>query len=223
MTGVFALALCGVTTAHAHGGLHKGPHSEPVAKCDAKGKCGRGMDPTFGQEGLEFDPIEGLSAKLTASVRLKSGKVLVGGTIDPPFPDEILLVRYHDDGDYDEGFGDKSMARVKGLGMQLFAITEAPDGKLLLVGKTNVKADKDRASKDRADPRGLITLARLTASGKLDTTFGDKGLRRLDLSGHVDEPTGATLQPDGRLLVMGTTRLTGSFMNKFAVVRLILE
>src|ERR1039458_10293208 len=77
-----------------------------------------------------------------------------------------------------------------------------PDGKLIVTGYTN----------------GAFAAARFTESGVLDSTFGTNG-KSIVAIGVNDIPYGCTLQPDGKLIIVGTSTLDYSDYN-FAAIRL---
>ena len=76
------------------------------------------------------------------------------------------------------------------------------DGKLIITGFTN----------------GDFAAARFTQSGVLDSTYGTNGKSIVSIQAN-DIPYGCTLQPDGKLIIVGTTTLNSSDYN-FAAIRL---
>lgn len=92
-------------------------------------------------------------------------------------------------------FGDRSVDTV-------FASLVQPDGKVLLVGSTN----------SPTSPGTDFAVARLNPDASLDQTFGvtlaggrGGGLFELDLpASNADAFYGAVLQPDGKILLVGT-------------------
>ena len=77
-----------------------------------------------------------------------------------------------------------------------------PDGKLIVTGYTD----------------GAFAAARFTDNGALDSTYGTNG-KSIVAIGVNDIPYGCALQPDGKLVVVGTSTLDYSDYN-FAAVRL---
>ena len=77
-----------------------------------------------------------------------------------------------------------------------------PDGKLIVTGYSD----------------GGFAAARFTENGVLDSTFGTNG-KSIVAIGVRDIPYGCTLQPDGKLIVVGTSTLDYSDYN-FAAIRL---
>jgi uncharacterized delta-60 repeat protein len=84
------------------------------------------------------------------------------------------------------------------------------DGKIIAVGTSDANGNPDFA------------LARYNADGSLDTSFGTGGKVLTDFFGQADNGAGVALQPDGKILVAGSTSeynpLTGT-TNYFALAR----
>jgi uncharacterized delta-60 repeat protein len=68
-----------------------------------------------------------------------------------------------------------------------------PDGKILLGGGTTTTELRDFA------------VARLNADGSPDATFDGDGRATADFSGNIDEIYALALQPDGKIIAVGTT------------------
>ncbi len=74
------------------------------------------------------------------------------------------------------------------------SIAVQPDGKILLAGETDAPGTSDFA------------IARLLANGTLDPSFGTGGKQTIDFSGASEANAQMALQPDGRIVIVGTTR-----------------
>jgi uncharacterized delta-60 repeat protein len=72
------------------------------------------------------------------------------------------------------------------------AVLVQPDGKILLAGG--------------GGPAGSFCAARLRSNGKLDTTFGP-GKRKVDFGSPDESAFGASLQPDGRIVLAGDSHV----------------
>jgi uncharacterized delta-60 repeat protein len=106
------------------------------------------------------------------------------------------------------GFGtDGRVTHSMGFGFaEALAIAQAPDGKIVAAGYALASAtDYDFA------------IARYTASGVLDPTFGSGGVVRTSLGTGQDVANAVAVQPDGRIVAAGYKR-TGNLFD-FAVVR----
>jgi len=80
------------------------------------------------------------------------------------------------------------------------------DGKIIVVGKTYQGTNYD------------IAIARYNTNGTLDNTFGYGGLIVKDLQNYDDIGQAVILQPDGKILIAGTT-FNGSFIRDFCLLR----
>jgi uncharacterized delta-60 repeat protein len=69
-----------------------------------------------------------------------------------------------------------------------------PDGKTVAVGDVN-------GSNGTLD----FGVTRFNTDGSIDTTFGQNGTATTDFNGGNDVPIGENIQPDGKILVLGTT------------------
>ncbi len=139
------------------------------------------LDPTFGSGGIVVTSFDFFSEILAVAIQ-PDGKILVGGQTGAP---GALLARYHPDGSPDLAFQFEPPARaVTDLSLQ-------PDGRILAVGaELGGTFDLD------------VVLIGVEADG--DPDFG----ARTDVSGDQssnDEAFAVAVQPDGMILVGGST------------------
>lgn len=146
--------------------------------------------------------------RANAVVIQPDGKILLGGSWTGGASD-FALVRLNPNGTFDNTFSGDGMANAAfsptGFGAAEFANAMAlqPDGRIILAGYTN--------QFDVGDDFGLM---RFTAAGLLDPSFdGDGKLTTTFTPGEVDIAKAIAIQPDGRVVVAGTTD------GDFAVVR----
>ncbi len=115
---------------------------------------------------------------------------------------QIAVVRLNSDGSLDSNFGEGGIATVEfgeGAGTvqdTLWDLKLDRTGRIVLFGSG--KAQGERADQDRY-------VARLTAAGALDTTFGEGGFTTLDTQGLADNGRGGWLQADGKIVASGYT------------------
>jgi uncharacterized delta-60 repeat protein len=123
------------------------------------------------------------------------GKILVAG----PAGGDFGVARVKTDGLYDPGFGADGQVSVDLGGKDIpYAIALQPDGKILVAG---------------TDGDGFA-VTRLMTDGSVDSSFGVDGRATVNFGG-VDEALGMALQPDGKVVLVGTN---GS---DYAVTRLL--
>lgn len=125
-------------------------------------------DNFFGSGGLVVTNITSGLANFDYAVELlpqPDGKIIVVGN-SADFPGQFALVRYHTDGAVDISYGNNGIAAFQ-FGNSVnnaTAVILQPDGKTLVTGKFG---DEGANLK--------IGLARFTATGTLDSTFGNNG------------------------------------------------
>jgi uncharacterized delta-60 repeat protein len=130
------------------------------------------------------------------------GKILVAG----PGGGSFGVARVGTDGSYDHSFGPNANGQVAidfGGDDVANAMALQPDGKILVAG---------------TDGDGFA-VARLMPNGSLDPSFGTGGKATVNFTG-VDDAYGMALQPDGRIVLVGTTVPPGG-TGDFAATRLL--
>ncbi|MCH2132035.1 MAG: hypothetical protein MK179_23085, partial [Pirellulaceae bacterium] len=121
------------------------------------------------------------------------GSILVAGTKElnhhggpPGNRDEWYVARVNSNGEKEADFAFE-------LGRELVrSAIPLPDGKVLLVGRVTDNGEKAQISRHLPD-------------GNLDPTFGSGGWLDLNFDEGVDDSFRITLQPDGKLVVVGAT------------------
>ncbi len=159
-----------------------------------------GADATFGTGGRVITPQIGQMEAIVGAVLVQpDGKVVLAGTLGGI---QFGLARYNPDGSLDTSFGTGGRVTTS-LGTRAVLVRETvlqPDGRIILVGT----AWDDRGETPR------IALVRYNPDGSLDASFGTGGTALHHFtSGEVGQPDQAALQPDGRLLVSGSSAPPG--------------
>jgi uncharacterized delta-60 repeat protein len=177
------------------------------------------IDPNFGGDG-KVDTDFGAGVRCTNITFQTDGKiVLVGFTTSgtATVAENIVLARYNSDGTLDSSFsGDgKVITRIEtdasgstvGSSSGLY-VSSLPDGKILLSGTaTNSAGNSD------------VLLVRYNPDGSLDTSFDGDGKLKTDVGvGTTDICNSTLVQPDGKILVAGTSAITGG-NPKFTLLR----
>jgi uncharacterized delta-60 repeat protein len=148
------------------------------------------LDPSFGSGGLVTTDF-GSRGDFGLAVALQSdGKLVAAGNSSAVgvFSVNFALARYNPDGSLDPTFGSGGTV-LTSFGGPLSAAADVvvqPDGKIVAVGI---------AGSD-------FGIARYSANGALDTTFGSGGTVTTDFGGS-DQANGVALQPDGKIVVVG--------------------
>lgn len=173
------------------------------------------LDPTFGNNGkviTAFGTADDLALRLALQ---PDGKIVVVGVAgDSSFNSDFAVARYNSNGTLDTSFdGDgKVTDDIDGDEDSANTVALQPDGKIVVAGQAvdGFFGDADFA------------ITRYNSNGSIDTGFDVDGLVTQDFDFNFDEATGAVIQPDGRIIVAGTARISGSGFSDddFAVVRL---
>ena len=166
--------------------------------------AGVSVDPSFGGGRYVIDTATAANLRndtASAMALQQDGKIVVGDSNGA-----ATLVRLNEDGTLDTSFGDNGLVSLRFTGdTQIAAVRLLPDGKLLVAGTVYGNG-------------GFV--ARLTADGSLDASFGTGGTTR-NAAGTVQD---MIVLPDGSLLVTGLTHApsytTGDWDSYGAAVRL---
>ncbi len=163
------------------------------------------LDPSFGTNGLMTTNFGGADI-IFEIIRQPDGKIIAVGVSDAGGTNDFALARYNTNGSLDTSFGTNGLVTTNfgGSDTALAAILQ-PDGKIVAVGQSDAGGTIDFA------------LARYNPNGSLDTSFGTNGLVRTNLGGGTDSASSAALQPDGKIVVAGSSDAGGTV--DFAVAR----
>ena len=156
-------------------------------------------DNSFGGSGFVVTPVIPSSVNYATSVVVQpDGKVLVGGITSTA---GMVLARYQANGALDYSFGTNGV--VKNIALWANAMNKImllPDEKIVMLGE----AYHDDAAIDES----YIEVARLNANGVKDSSFGYNGVLSIATTGLMQDVAGSmALQPNGRLLVCGATKV----------------
>jgi len=174
-----------------------------VAGCAPSSGPAGSLDPSFGKGGIVATD-HGLFADFGALALQPDGRIIVAGKIKFDF----ALARYTPDGKLDPGFGSSGTVTTDIGGIDYVnAVALQPDGRIIAVGQITVFS---------SPPIYDFALARYTPDGKLDPSFGRGGIVRTDVGG-IDNARAVALQPDGRIVVVGSTGPSGG--EDYAVAR----
>lgn len=180
------------------------------------------LDASFGDNGrtrLEFPSAGGLTQVV---LQQSDGKVVAAGYagLNGSTQHTFGLARYNADGTPDFTFGQSGfvMQDLGGVGSEISAIVQQPDGRLVVAGR--VRSASTSSSGDTA-------FARFNTDGSLDTSFGTNGIlifngvlsRDFNFNINPVAVTGLIQQPDGKLVAVGAaTNSSGVF--EAAAIRL---
>ena len=160
-------------------------------------------DPLFGTNGrATLDAGRTVEQRATALAVQPDGKlVVVGEASDGGSPRALAVTRYNTDGSLDRSFGADGHATVgAGSSAHTYAVALQSNGAIVVAGSVRRTATGDD-----------FAVARFTPDGALDSSFGGSGLVVTSFltSFQTDIAHALTIQPDGKIVVAGTTRLQG--------------
>jgi len=173
-----------------------GHGSFAVVRYRADGRLDRG----FGGDGVVVTDVAKGEDSASAVAIQPNGKIVVVGTATVARRDTITLVRYRRKGALDRTFGEDGIATVDADDATGEDVAIQPDGRIVVVGTVFGTS--------------WFAVARLDRLGGPDDTFHGDGIATVD----ADDATGedVAIQPDGRIVVVGTVFGT----SWFAVARL---
>lgn len=166
------------------------------------------LDNTFNGDGTTSIRFSTSGTDGGFALGMQGDKYVVAGGICPGgVPCGFGLERFHADGTLDTTFGTDGLAflNMTGGDDRATALHVLPDGKLLAAGRTGSTG---------------IALARFTADGALDETFGTGGFSLTSFGeGRYDEAWDLEVQTDGAIITVGDSFDPGFTGGSFALTR----
>jgi uncharacterized delta-60 repeat protein len=173
------------------------------------------LDSTFGRRGKVRTDFPGLAGVPSSVVVQSDGKIVVAGGAFPLFTflGNFKVVRYNSNGTLDNSFGVGGIVTTTfPEGSYANAIALQSDGKIIAAGTVFVDVViGDMSNTDFA-------LARYNPDGSLDTSFGNGGTVTTDFFGTEDDAFSVLIQPDGKIVAVGSSNNPATFYD-FAAVR----
>ena len=203
----------GKATTTAFGGSPSAMALQPDGKIVMVGGAGRfdflaarfnadgTLDDGFDSDGkVTTDILGGFSPEEALGVAVQpDGKIVVAGA-GLLSPGTVLLVRYNPDGSLDQSFGTGGKV-ISDFGGRASDVTVLPDGKIVVAGTVFLDVGSDSAD---------FLVARYLADGTPDASFGIGGQLATDFGNVSNEAQNIVVQPDGKLVVSGSSRNPGS-------------
>ncbi len=173
------------------------------------------LDKTFGVGGKVQTDFPGLAAVASSVVVQPDGKIVVAGGAFPlfTFAGDFKVARYNPDGSLDTSFGDGGIVTTTfPEGSYASDVALQTDGKIIAAG--TVFVDFDPGESSNTD----FALARYNPDGTPDATFGNGGQVSTDFLGMEDDAFSVLIQPDGKIVAVGSANDPATFYD-FAAVR----
>ena len=173
------------------------------------------LDITFGNKGKVRTDFPGLAAVPSSVVIQPDGKIVVAGGAFPLFTflGNFEVVRYNTNGSLDTSFGDGGIVTtIFPAGSYAFDVALQSDGKIVAAGTFFVDFDPGESSDTD------FALARYNPDGTPDATFGNGGQVTTDFVGFEDDAFSVLIQPDGKIVAVGSANDPATFYD-FAAAR----
>ncbi len=165
------------------------------------------IDNDFGDNGIVIS-FTGIHSVMNDIELQSDGKIVAAGYRQSHGQDDVAVVRYNPDGTLDSAFGGGDGIVTLPISTSITpndrgnAAVIQPDGKIIVFG------DFDAGGHDK------VFLARFNSDGNLDTDFGSGGIIKDNYEYH-NGARDMALQPDGKILVTGSTGNTSSSDNTY--------
>lgn len=173
------------------------------------------VDNAFGQIGRVIDSVNFNSEGLSVAVQ-PDGKIVVGGFACPDVdvdPKQSVVVRYIANGQRDVSFGEIGVVSVplSTLSNAVKDIIVQPDGKIVGAGFATPSGGNGKTD---------FAAFRLLPTGAPDPDFGSGGKVVLQMGDLNDTAEGIALQPDGKIVLTGTSFSSQNPLGEMAIARL---
>jgi uncharacterized delta-60 repeat protein len=160
------------------------------------------LDASFDGDGIRIIPA-GLTGGDNEVFAIKidaNGKIILGGYVSSASTNKnFALYRLNPDGSTDTTFGNGGLTYTNFFGMDdmVNSIAILNDGRIVAAGSANIVTTTDYA------------LAMYTSNGFLDHSFSADGKVNTDFGANSDIAWEVVQQGDGKLLVAGSSRMSG--------------
>jgi uncharacterized delta-60 repeat protein len=168
------------------------------------------LDASFGTGGI-VQEFSAYTPNVFSAVLAPDGDILVSSTASlGGTGTDFSVARFNGDGSRDLGFGTGGLTSVNlsaaGIPNDFgTALALQPDGKIVVAGYFIGTASND------------VALARFTAAGGLDASFGTGGVVKVVVDPWDESIAALALQPDGKIVVAGTRQYSPTNMDQLVM------
>jgi uncharacterized delta-60 repeat protein len=157
------------------------------------------LDDTFGTSGKLIFDISGNNDSVFKSILQNDGKIIIAGSTTNNGNQDLLLVRFQNNGSLDSTFNTNGIIikNLNGNSENLQDIKIQNDNKIVVCGFSNFNINND----------GI--LLRYNSNGILDNTFAVAGIVAIDYANDNDEGNSLIIQNDGKIVVSGNFSING--------------
>ncbi len=166
------------------------------------------LDQTFDGDGKVLTPVSPDNDFAYSVIIHPDQKILVGGIASG----NLALVRYNPDGSLDTSFqGDGKVTLAADFMFGPYALERLPDGTIVASANANTGVNRDFAA------------VRVKPDGSIDTSFDGDGIVTTPVLFSNDFAHAIAVQPNGKIVVVGSTENGSITSRDFAVVRYNLD
>lgn len=166
------------------------------------------LDSSFSGDGIQTIDINGDADYVMAIKIQPDGKIVAAGYTGL-FDSDFALMRLLPNGNLDPSFNGTGIVTYD-FGSPFdrgYAVDLMPDGRIIIAGSMSNGQSED------------LAVIRYNDNGTFDSTFSNDGILTLSFSSGNDNCFGVSVQPDGKMVFIGTAYLTFS-TNQISAARL---
>jgi uncharacterized delta-60 repeat protein len=174
------------------------------------------LDTTFNTSGFVITPINSTGNISNKVVVQPDNKIVVAGQGPGTSDSTFIVVRYNIDGSLDTSFDGDGISKIQfspSLNSSARAVKLQADGKIVVAGVSSIVNFNSSG----------FGIARLNTNGTPDTSFGNNGTVIVDVRTGTAQQSAANellIQPDGKIVAVGSSNSGFTTDFDFAVVRL---
>ena len=166
------------------------------------------LDPLFANAGTALTGFGRRFQSASAVAISPDGRIVVAGSTSNGITSRSALARYLPDGrlDRDLGGDGRVTVDVSRSGERFTDVVVQPDGRIVAAGWAELSLVP------------AFDAARFTVGGRLDETFSDDGIAKIDVGPGADKALALALQGDGKLVLAGAASAAGR--DEWGLIRL---
>ena len=166
------------------------------------------LDPGFANDGTALTSFGRRFQSASAVAISAEGRIVVAGSTSNGITSRSALARYVADGRLDRDFGGDGRVTVdvSRSGERFSDVVVQPDGRIVAAGWAELALVP------------AFDAVRITVDGRLDETFNDDGIARIDVESGADKAMALVLQGDGKVVLAGAVSAAGR--DEWGVIRL---